>query len=386
MSSRSFRRSGHALLLALSALLDLRSAAAAQSCTADGGCAKGFECKVVEVPCAAAVPSCKPGQDCPATPIACEPQTYTECVPGSCSTDSDCSAGMVCHEEVTAACAGSGSVCRPGADCDELPPVTSECTTTTTRSCVAQWTLPCTGDASCGEGFTCVADPDSCGCSAGAPVSESGGGSTGSVAPSPPNSGAEALPAPEAPDCTCTPSTTKHCEAKTITCAADSDCPSAWTCVETGVGSGDACPSGVATALADGGVIAQPAPACDVAAPPPSTSKQCVPPYGSYSGVKDGNAVGLPSSTSEGAAGVGSANPPRTPASGDAIGATPVPASDSASSGASTSHGATEDPMAESTTDSGGGCQLGGRRTGASSALLLALFGLASLVRRKRES
>src|ERR1700759_1295392 len=147
-----------ALLLSGAFSLTAASASAGQSCKTNSDCDHGFDCEVVATSGCAVAP-CPPGAECP-TP-ACDPQELKECVPGPCQAHSDCADGMVCYAIPSTSCtAQTAPACPPNTKCAVPPPEPADCTTTTMNRCVPRYTLPCTTDASCGDGFSCVPDPD----------------------------------------------------------------------------------------------------------------------------------------------------------------------------------------------------------------------------------
>ncbi len=219
-------------ITAAAALLGHSGRAAAQECESDADCVASYTCEVVgESGCGFACPDGTP--DCAPPPDAdCAVMQYKACVPGPCSSDSDCEDGMVCFEQEVFSCPPSAEIdCPPGADCPKPPePV---CETTTTSSCVPRYAVPCEEDADCGDGFDCVEDI-AYACAGSTPSSGGGsdpgdpGGAAGSAAPEP-----APLPLPdEPPTCTEEPTGTFHCEAREVECEADADCPTDWTCQE----------------------------------------------------------------------------------------------------------------------------------------------------------
>src|SRR5690606_31419945 len=200
------------------------------------------------------------------------------------SSNADCAEDMVCvTREIP--CVRATPACPPDGPCPE--PAELDCAPESISQCVPRWSLPCSVDADCGDGFECV-EVEECGCgsSAGAP------GSGPSAAPTPglpPESGASpgddsradvppdpsfAAPTPPPdgervpperggsdPICECSPSGVKSCRMIEQACTADTDCPSGWTCVDN--------PEGVCWSRPDGDT------GCTPADPP----KLCFPPY-----------------------------------------------------------------------------------------------------------
>ncbi|MFO0746085.1 MAG: MYXO-CTERM sorting domain-containing protein [Myxococcota bacterium] len=235
-------------------------------CQLDADCGAGLVCQVVGgTGCA-----CPDGAACE----PCETTEFRACVPGPCTQDGDCGDGLVCVSYETP-CATTEPACPPDSNCDL--PAPPPCETTTTSVCAPKWILPCQADADCGDGFTCEAG-ETCACSGGGastPPSDASGGSSGSSDPADP-SGAP-LPPPE-DDCTCTPSDTKTCHPKELTCTADDECPAGWSCA--------AAPSTqTCSASSDGGE-----PQCD---PPTDPGPGSCYPAGWYGGsATDGNTKG----------------------------------------------------------------------------------------------
>ena len=388
-----------ALLVSGALSLVAGAAEAGQSCKLDSDCDHGFACQVVGGT-ACASPACAPNTNCPPTP-PCDPQEIKECVPGPCQAHSDCATGMVCFAVPSTNCTSPAPAweCPPGADCAFPPPSPPDCTTTTMNTCVPLYELPCTTDASCGEGFTCVQDPEACACGGSTgpsvPGDAPGAGTSGSGqggAPSggtPANPSGTATPPAPVPDpapsppagCSCTPSTTKHCTPKATSCELDSDCPATWTCATTG---GSGCASG-AEVLPDGGFKVLP-----TTCPPPTVTKQCEPPnYGSYGiGRAEAGSVGIGTTGSAGSAnsGTGTVVPPTASIPGSA-GSTSGTSSgtpsgtDKGTGGGSSS--ATSDG-APTTSSDNSSCQMGTGHAGTTGASIVGLLGVAGLLRRRR--
>lgn len=354
------------------------------SCNADAECPKGFTCQVTGASgCTSS--ACAAGEDCPPPP-PCDPQVYKSCEPGPCKVDSDCATGMVCYASTETDCSNIATpACAPNEKCPPAPDPTP-CTTTTVNTCVPKYDLPCQTATDCGDGFTCEHE-QSCACSGGSAAADAGvatsGGGSGSnprtPVPAPSGSGsADPAPAPTqipvpdpSPDCTCTTSVTARCEAKSITCTADSTCPSGWTCVTPPqVTPGCAEPAHVIGF--DGGTTV---PVCD---PPPTTPavSYCMPPYYSIGG---GVGFGAPGSAPQtgSSAPTGSAGSPTDPGAGNSGDGT-------ATTGSAGSSGA-EHAASDSSAKSDGGCDVApGRRHTANGAAVFSLLGLLAAVRRRR--
>ena len=331
--------------------------------------------------------------------------TISSCVPGPCTADSDCAAGMICHGQTVTTCTGGSAVppCEAGTKCDSSGVVTeSQCTTETVSTCAFRWELPCNADTDCGDGFFCQPSVGGS-CSSGAPGSgvggetggstgagntgggTSGSGTTGSATPG--NSGSSDLPADT---CTTTMTYPGYCRSLVAACNVDADCPSPWICQDNTVSVGGAGGATVAPA-ADGGTAstssggAASGSAADVA--PPLNTKMCVAPYTPV-GVKDGGAGGRTGggSTSAPSGAGGGGTPPQGANDGSGptggTGGTLSPTTSAAGTGGSTG---THESGAPASADNSGGCAVipSGR---SSSAGLLALAGLAMLVARRRRS
>lgn len=264
------QQSSHSLRNALSALvlfapLLVARAGLAQEACGDTSCPKGFSCEVEPTAC--------PAIDCVEGPCQpCVPNTVSVCRPGPCSADSDCADGMACADVEQTNCVATdtsgGAPCVEGA-CPEKP-ADASCSTTTSKQCLPRWALPCAADADCGAGFTCQ-EQEQCTCSgstgtatpgtASTPPSSGSGsaGSAGSDSAAPTPSGTPPDRVPES--CTCEPAGTKACVATQVACAADSDCPSAWSCRDN--------PSGACWADSNGNT------GCTTADP----AKLCFPPF-----------------------------------------------------------------------------------------------------------
>jgi len=322
----SRRRSSVVSLLSLGlfgfAALSARPAAAESSCASDSDCVKGWLCQVTSSSgCGYA---CAPGQDCPPPPD-CPTQEFKSCVPGPCTTDSDCATGMVCY--TTQVGCDAVPTCPPGADCVEPPP----CRPSTQSQCIPRYDAPCTVDADCGAGFTCMADVTGCGCSSAGSAPSSGG------------SGGAPTPIDPPPTCDCAPATTSSCHAVPQTCTTTADCANGWTC-ET-VDQGGGCAIAVPEPSSGGTGGNTPVPAQDAGVdpcpPPPPPIKECLPPYYSLGGgtlgvgvsANDGVGGGTTSGTTSGTAGTTSAPKAPTENADNAQGQT------STAAGCSVAHG-----------------------------------------------
>jgi len=393
----------HILVAASVILFSFQAHAQSQSsCATSADCGRGFSCEVIGGTACAGV-ACPDGQPCPAPP-PCEPQTLLGCVPStSCTADTDCAEGMICHAEMASTCIEPAIACAPDQNCVLPAP---NCTSTVVNRCMPKYALECKLAADCGEGFDCVPE-QMCTCSggpgtappAGTTPPAGAGGSAGSGA-TPPPSGADAAPAPPVgtstgtavpptgtsmptdPGCTCTAGPTSICQPKDLPCATSANCPSTWSC--TLVGGYSTCDT-------------SPAPAPDSpfpVAPTTCTSVagelKCVPPYYETYGGSIGNTSVLG---------------PAAPRSGGTKGTTRAPATVTGMpTGGSTASSDTASPIAPSapatmpvdpqgmTQSADGqnvsGCSLGFSSVPTSGTLFSGLLAIVGLLvgRRRRQS
>jgi hypothetical protein len=368
------------LFITSGAAVSFASVAHAASCSTDTDCPKSYTCQTstVAVPCPAI--ACAKDTNCP--PIDCEPVTVSECVPSSCKADSDCAAGMVCHTETTPCVGTTEPACPPGEKCAE-PGSAPACVPTTTSACVPQYTLPCTTDAACGAGFTCVQEEEcwSSGfaadagiavpASSGSGSSGSSSGSAGSATP-PSDPGAKAPGDASTPNTTgsgCAPTGAMRCELVKKTCTLNSDCQTGWVCEADPEGTAISNVScGGAAVLPDGGTAIYNCP--NEPAPPPAP-RICVPPYYGIFGYGSAyDTSGAPEGTGTLGLGGSASTPPRT-ATGTG-GATSTGSEHSASGTGGAAN------------KSDGGCQMGAGKASRTGASLLGLLGLIGIARRKR--
>jgi hypothetical protein len=371
---------------ALIALLAAAPSARAAGCQTAADCGKGFKCEIVTAPPPVATqPACPAGTGCPVAdpaPTKAADQTAPsgECVEAACTTDADCGPTMVCHTDMVKACSG-GSTCPPNVLCfaPDMPPT---CTTTNVSTCMYKWQLPCAVDAECGDGFSCVfPTTTTCSGSGGSGTASGSGtatpGTTGTGTASGTGGGAgsttpRSTPVPPSDTCMTTTSTVGVCTPKATSCTADTDCPTAWTCVDslplrgvptqaadagTAIAVGEPAPTGNASSIAPG----EPAPADAGTLPADPTTKVCQSPFG---GAFDAN--GTPIETVGGGttgAKIGSngGTPPATPGG--------------------TTNGPSQ--QAAGAAPSSGGCALGGGSDASLAGVALALLGLV-LSRRRR--
>lgn len=194
-------------------------------CETDADCEDGWVCAQVGASGCGGV-ACPDGEDCPEPP-PCEPEEIWACVPpppDPCESDADCEEGLICVTYDVSVCSGGGAVdCPPGSECPEPDP--PECEDATESYCVPPYFAPCSEDADCGEGFSCV-EGETCGCSAGG----AGGTSSGDGASTDGSSGSGSSGTDEVPDCGCEPSGELYCQLDEMPCESDADCPDDFVC------------------------------------------------------------------------------------------------------------------------------------------------------------
>jgi MYXO-CTERM domain-containing protein len=187
--------------------------------------------------------------------------------------------------------------------------------------------------------------------------------------------------------CVTTTLSTSSCQADTIVCTTDSECPATWTCVAqpTAVYNGIACAE--PALLVDGSAVVLP---CDVdgGAAPPSQSL-CVPPYstsvigtgaGSGTTLNGSGNVPVASAPANGGSGTGSSGGGGQPAP-----TTGTAGSSSTNGGAATA--ATSPPAASGASHdetSDGGCQVGASPANTAPGALLGLLALLGFALRRR--
>lgn len=144
----------------------------------------------------------------------------------ACASNAECGGGTVCYSRVIKTCIGAPMQCDPGGtDTTNVeptkgqPPDLSTCTDSTVATCAYPWTLPCTIEADCGDGFRC-SPKDQGICSA----------STGALLLS-----IDTETATDTTTCTTTTSFPGWCILAATSCASDVDCPSLWTCMTLAV-------------------------------------------------------------------------------------------------------------------------------------------------------
>ncbi len=382
---KNFRASHtpHLLLAAGVALFSFQAHAQAQStCATSAECGKGFSCEVVGGTACAGVACPDNGMPCPAPP-PCEPQTILGCVPStSCTADTDCAEGMVCHSEMTSVCTGAAIACAPGQNCVLPAP---SCTSTVVNRCMPKYALGCQLAADCGEGFDCVPE-QICTCSGGSgtatptsttPPAGAGGSANSGPIPAPPTD----------PSCTCTAGPTSVCQPKDLPCATSASCPSTWSC--TLVGGYSTCDTRPAPAPGS------PFPVAPTTCTSVPGELKCAPPYYETYGGSIGNTPIL-GPTAPQSGGTKESNPAPT--------VTPMPTGGSTVSTDSTASTDTTSPIApgapagmpgatQGTAQSADGqnvrgCSLGSSSAPTSGALLSGVLAVVGLLvgRRRRQS
>lgn len=351
----------------------------------------------------------------------------------TCTTDTDCAQGMVCHSQTVTTCSGGGTTlpCPANTICEKPPTTDPTCVDSVVSQCTYQWQLPCNADADCGAGFVCQprtvgmcsgstgvagvgsGSATSSGTGSASTGTGGGAGSTGAPVAQPPVMVVDA--GAPAPVCTTTTSFPGDCRPKVSTCSSDADCPAPWTCVgvatggtigvgTVGVGSPislDAPVAPITPVGADAPVAAgSPAPVSTSTATATGTttvSKTCQAPSTGpiRGGTEGGQTIGLAGSPDAGAGKGGVPTiPPQVHADTDAgapvdggasTGTTPSPGS---SAPQPTTNGGPSPTTGTQTTGaatSGGGCSVGS--SGTPGSLVLVGLGIAiALLRRRRQN
>jgi MYXO-CTERM domain-containing protein len=348
----SLTHSLRAAALAASILTAAGQAAYAQTCASDKDCPQGHACHATTVN--VAEPDCPPGAPCTKPDASPGPIVVMSCEPKTCAGDADCGAGMVCFAQTSRACSGGAAVapCPRDQGCDAGPPVKMEpmCTTTTTKTCMFTWQLPCNTAADCGAGFTCKpSETGSCSGSGGTPTpgmttpgtmpgTGGGSGSSGGAAPpaqdpkvAPPGDAGAGRPAPPAPVpppmCTTMVSYPGWCAPTATSCKTDADCPAYWKCdvnPETPVSNGGTTRPGVPLPPPppDAGSFAPPPRVCVSALAPPQRA-------GDSKGESGGTPTGPTPTTGNGGGTAGDlpAPPPSAGKADAGAGSTPTKSS-----------------------------------------------------------
>jgi MYXO-CTERM domain-containing protein len=251
--------------------------------------------------------------------------------------------------------------------------------------CAYKYSLPCTEDADCGEGFDCAAQ-EMVSCPGSGPVGMGGGTDPGmgtamtAVDAGAVDAGAEA---PMMGDCTTTLSDVKYCRVIAVMCETDADCTiDGWTCQDIGgVSAGCAVtepPTMVDPPSGSGGATStdptRPAPAIDGGAPTPYDDcamdpipviKQCMPAgYGYFA------SAGGVSMDDSGGVTLGTPEAPNTSGGTPQTGGNPG----DVNSGAESSSGSSDS----------GGCSFSGTPTSGFAGFAGMFLGLAALVARRR--
>ena len=336
-------------------MLLMTTTASAQECETDADCSAGEVCEVVAIG-GCACPPCMEGQECP--PCECDETEYSECVtpPITCMGDSDCPEGLSCLQSdssVPCTIDSDGNESCPEEDpepgpgyCEFIPDM-------------------CTDDSGCAEGFTCESyggDEATC----VGMCDENGNCEEWCDEPEPSDGGGYCLP-------------------QQIECAADSDCPTEWSChtftSESCSGGGSTGGTGCACPDCAPGEDCPPCECDDVPDEPQDpqdpmceeyTENYCLPPgwdawVDSYAG---GGATAGGGESEQ-------ANDGRS--TGDIFGGTP-------GNDNSADDGSTDDGNASGDEEAGGGgCSVSGTSQPAGhTGLLTILLGLTALVWRRR--
>ncbi|MBN2573916.1 MAG: hypothetical protein JXP73_05065 [Deltaproteobacteria bacterium] len=382
-------------LSAIATTLMAPGLAIAQTCTSDADCAKGLSCQEdPTIATAAVVCSIVDGGTVCTEVVGPQLPATKSCQAAPCASDADCGPDMVCFSQTYTTCTGGTPEtvrCEPGTECPDPPvpdPVT--CADTTVSYCAYRWEMPCNTDADCGAGFTCK--PNVIGVCSGSSGSASGGtaedsvgtgGASGSSEPPAPPS--EGIDAGEAPVITCTTveSYPGYCQANAVACAADSDCPSGWTCVTVHSGTEvsstppdvETAPSGAGEATSKPEPVPVPPPVVlDAGAlfPPEETTRTCQPPsshgplyVGTDLGGSEGGGTTAVRAADAGTSQGNAVPPTPTPTTADMPGNTPQ--------------------TTAATTSGGGGCTVAaGELSSGPAWLLFAALGLLFARRRRK--
>jgi hypothetical protein len=380
MISHRFVRTSLITLVALGGL-GVSRAARAQSipststaCATNSDCSPGFACESVgDTVCPAQYP---PGD---AGPAYFENCNSLRCVPGPCTTDADCPTGMVCATQTRATGPywTAPANCPPGADCAAEVDA-SAWTKLAAPSCVPPYNLPCQTDSDCGPNFTCT--PDTTWVCSGAGYEGPDGGLS--------DAGTWVGSA-----CTSVTLSTSSCVVDAIPCASPADCPSsAWDCQAiaplemvcngspvslVGVGTLWFPPGGVPDI--DGGALLVGYLGCygygnrEVDPGWAGTSQNvCAPPYAGFPLPSLATGAAVDAGVVSDLADAGSSAPV------DFVGGSFTPG------GASTPAFSVAGPAAPAAGRASSGCQLGVGGEAGGGGSLLALFGLAGVMRRRK--
>lgn len=346
--------------------------AAADQCSEDSDCPKGFTC---EVSTAVACPevACVDGEKCEEAPD-CGSEEVHQCVSIDCSADSDCADDMVCETVTTEECSGSGGGAAtpddPGSDGEAdpppdgadpapqpepVPPADESCVTEERNYCVPRYLLPCEAASDCGSGFTCETR-DTCACTSpgvgsGTPDGDGSTPPDDADLPLPPDAEGEADDAEDDCGCEAQDSSVGYCELEVTACAVNADCPAGFACQDNPEGSCSNTPDGGETCVSD-------------------PEKICMPPYEDlFGGIgieEDGSSGGEEEPTR--------GEDPTGPADPD------PPATDDVDTDAEA------DGNSDGSSASGGGCAVGSGSALPSStwASLVLMLGAAAMRRRRR--
>lgn len=207
-------------------------------CTTDADCGSGLGC-VESVYTICEGSSASGGEGGRVEEETCYDYVAHVCAPKPCATDAECGGGTSCVEFTYVACSGGGDTggredpdTGPGGAGGEpgtgtggaaggaggaggapLPP--EECVEVTEAYCVPPWLAPCQLDADCGPGFRCVEEVI---CTEPMPPRDGAGGEGGAGAAGGYGGGA------------CEPSDVKYCELIPTPCDTTADCGAGLLC------------------------------------------------------------------------------------------------------------------------------------------------------------
>ncbi len=354
--------------------------ASAATCETDADCPQGAKCEQV----------CT--QTCTG-PGICAEACHGECIEGvesaqsapelwgpeGCQTDADCPADFTCEEKPTP-CKSGGTDCAcpdcppgetcPPCECDAVDETPADCGGTV-NVCIYHPTA-CQADADCPASFEChkIESCGGAGCVCSQPVCACPSCPPGQECPpcDCPDAGPANCDCPDVAETECTVEAA-WCVPQEIPCESDSDCPDSWSCASIDVPC--LCPACACPADQD-------CPECACNCPDPV--QRCLPKGWDQvlisGGAEPGAPAGVPETGNEatsvllgegggGAAGIPAAGAPQ---GGDAV----------AQGGGAGQRGN------ESSGSGGGGCASTSGPVGFGGVLVVTLFAMAAVVRRRR--